>query len=98
RDWRIDAEPVVEDDGLGGTERSDGFQVLVNHADRCRTFTDRSRYALAGSVAGVTRREDAGHARLEQKRIAIDRPRLRPPAIDQQIASGENESLRVALD
>ena len=77
---------------------SDGSQVLVNHAHRRRSFADRGRHALAGAGARVAGGEDTRHARLEQERVARERPARAAAPVRHQVAPGEDEALRVALD
>src|SRR4029078_5728904 len=55
----------------------DGCEQLVQELDRDRAFTDCRRNALYRSVAHVAGGEHTGHARLEQERTPIERPRIR---------------------
>src|SRR5437763_15190480 len=75
-----------------------GLEVFVHHADGGGPFADGGCHTLARSMARVAGREHAGHAGLEQEGIAVRRPRLRPLRVDEQIAPGQDEPLRVTLD
>jgi hypothetical protein len=59
-------------DGDGG--RVMRRQVLVDERDGHRALADRARHALDRARAHVAGHEHAGHARLEQVRVALERP------------------------
>src|SRR5258706_14399303 len=69
-----------------------GLQILVYGKHRGRSFTDRRRHAPARTGAHVADGEHARHGRLEQVRIAIERPRVVRPA---KIGPGDDEPLVV---
>src|SRR6185437_14800970 len=49
-------------------------QVLVHEGDRHAALADGRRHALDGPEADVAAGEDAGDARLEQVRVALELP------------------------
>jgi hypothetical protein len=51
-----------------------GHEHPVEELDRDRPLSDCGRHALDGAVSNVAGREEPRHARLEQKRTAIERP------------------------
>jgi hypothetical protein len=51
-----------------------GCEQAVEELNRDRAVSDCGRHALHGAVADIAGREDARHARLEQKLAAIERP------------------------
>ena len=88
---RVEANLLADVDQLGpaarrsgrrtGTARgarrrpSDRRQVLVHEVDRHRALADGRRDALHRVESNVAGGEDTGHARLEQERWALERPR-----------------------
>src|SRR5512132_635357 len=55
-----------------------------------RSFTDRGGDALGRAVADVACSEEPDAARLERKRIAIERPAIGCVAVCKQILSGQD--------
>src|SRR6186997_712985 len=70
------------------------LQVLVHERDRHASLADRGRHALHRRVADVAAGEDAGNARLEQVRVAVERP----PARGAHVRARENEAAAVERD
>src|SRR5579885_859981 len=60
-------------------------------------FTDGGRDALDGLVANVAGAKHTGNIRLEQIRIARQRPSAWPTVLLLQIGAGENEPILIAL-
>ena len=71
-------------------------QMLVDEGDRDAAFAHTGRDALDAAVAHIAGREDSGHARLQQVRVALERPRLRHQVDD--VAARADESALVADD
>src|SRR3954454_938702 len=70
------------------------LEVLVHEGDGHAALADRGGDALDRSVADVAAGEDAGHARLEQVRIAPGPQAARLA----HVRAGEHEALRVERD
>src|SRR5438045_3548247 len=69
----------------------------MNELHRDGAFAYTGCDALHRAMAHVTDGEDAGHAGLEQKRIAIQGPALGQLAIVDEIGTGEDETKLIAL-
>src|SRR6476659_9928157 len=68
-----------------------GVEVLVDELDRGRAFAHGGRDALHRAVTDVAGGENAGQARLEKERWAIERP-----SVGRQVGTGEDEPALVA--
>src|SRR3954463_212716 len=73
-------------------------EEAMGELDGDRALADRRRDALHRLVAHVTGAEDAGHARLQEIRIAAQVPAANLATFDRQIGAGENEAVLVALE
>jgi len=71
-----------------------GYEQAVEELNRDRALSNCRRHALHGTVSNVAGRENPRHARLEQKRTAIERPRV----VVAKIRSREDETPRIPLD
>jgi hypothetical protein len=69
------------------------YEQAVEKLNRDRALSDRGRHALHGTVSNVAGCEDPRHARLEQKRAAIERP----SAVVGKIRSREDETPRIPV-
>src|SRR6185437_3566464 len=69
-------------------------QVLVHEGDRHAALADGRRHALDGPEADVAAGEDAGDARLEQVRVALELPAVGA----RQLRAGEHVPAPVAGD
>src|SRR5687767_7508809 len=66
------------------------------HGDRA--FANGRGNALDGAMADIADHEYTGHARLEQFRLAVERPAPGRTTVAYQIAPGENEATLVSFD
>src|SRR5919197_6413988 len=62
----------------------------VRQRHRHRALTHRSAHALRRTVPHVARREQAGHARLERQRVAIEWPAGGALSVLEQVGAGED--------
>ena len=69
-----------------------GREEAVDELNRNRSFSDRSGHPLDGSMPHIARREDAGHARFEPQRAAVERP----PMVAGEILACEQEAVPVS--
>src|SRR3954453_5164548 len=89
---RPDAEQPVMFSEPGRTAglRAGVAQVLVHERDRHAALADRGRDALHGREPDVAAGEDAGHARLQEVGVALQRP----PSRRGDVRAGEDEAVR----
>jgi hypothetical protein len=66
----------------------------VKELNRHRAFADGGRNAPRRPVAYVAPYEDAGIARFERVRVALERP-LRPVVVHEEIAARHQEAMLV---
>src|SRR5262245_28618018 len=79
--------PSAEASSVGDTELS---QAAEDERGDHRALSDRGGDAFRRAVANVTRREEPDPARLERKRITLERPTLWSLPVDQEILSRED--------
>ena len=71
-----------------------GYEQAVEELIRDRALSNCGRHPFHGTVSSVAGGENPRHARLEQKRTAIERPSVAAA----KIRSREDETLRIPID
>src|SRR6202040_4255157 len=72
-------------------------QVLMDELHRHRSLADSRSHPLHRTMPHITNGKETGDIGLEQKRIAVERPSLRPLPVMHKIRTSQNESAFVAL-
>src|SRR5436190_19729108 len=70
----------------------------MDELHRHRSFADSRSHSFYGTVAHVADRKDAGNISLEQKRISVERPPLRPLPVTYEIRTSQQETALVPFD
>src|SRR6185312_4511793 len=72
-------------------------QILMDELHCHRSFAHSRCNALDRPVAHVTHGENPGYVRLQQKRVALQRPASGPCSVPKKIRPGQDEPAIVAL-